>query len=299
MDLLGRMSTFVRIVDGGSLSGAARALRLSLPAVSRQLNALERELGVSLVVRSTRRLRVTPAGLRWYAHCQRILREIDAARAELGGAEVAGRLVVSAPITFSMAHVVPRVPELLQRHPKLVLELRLEDRLADLVGETVDVAIRGGVPPPDSTGLVAHPLLEFDRVLVAAPAYLRRRRPPREPRDLATHTCLVQDGGRGPLSTWELTHGDRRHAITVPSGPSSNAPLALVAWARAGMGIGLLPEWLVRDDLAGGRLRRVLPGWSAGAVTVWALHRVEQRGSARVRAFLDVLAGQAEIPAGH
>jgi DNA-binding transcriptional LysR family regulator len=123
-----------------------------LPAVSRQLRALEVELGASLIVRSTRRLRVTDAGQGWYERCKRVLREIDeggsAARRTKG---VNGRLVVSAPLTFGASIIVPRLPKLSEQHPQLVIDLRLEDQLIDLVAEGVDAAVRAGSPPPDST----------------------------------------------------------------------------------------------------------------------------------------------------
>jgi DNA-binding transcriptional LysR family regulator len=291
MDLLARMETFVRIVDGGSLSSAARAMRLSLPAISRQLAALEADLDTPLIVRSTRRLRITEAGQRWYAHCVRILRDLDAARADVAAdTEVSGTVVISAPISIGLVHVVPRLSALSKRHPRLAVELRLEDHLVDLIGDNVDLAVRGGVPPPDSAGLIAHPILRIDRQPVAAPSYLRRRGTPRDPADLVEHDCLVQHGARGPLATWELVRGDDRRSITVSGRLCSSAPLALHAWARDGLGVALLPPEITGDDLAAGRLRRVLPGWSIAPVTAWALHRVELRGSPRLRAVVDALA---------
>src|SRR5687767_11766775 len=143
MDLLAQMETFVRVVDGKSLSAAARAQRLSLPAVSRQLRALEAELGATLIVRSTRRLHVTDAGRQWYAHCVRILRELEDARAAVGGERgVRGTLLVSASFTFGSVVIVPLLARLAQRHPQLIVDLRLEDHLVDLVAEGVDVAVR-------------------------------------------------------------------------------------------------------------------------------------------------------------
>src|SRR5512139_3908326 len=134
------MQTFVRVVEGNSLSAAARAQRLSLPAVSRQLRALEDELGASLVARSTRRLHVTDAGRQWYEHCVRILREVDAARESIQSPKtVRGTLVVSASMTFGSVVVIPRLTDLAARHPRLEIDLRLEDRLVDLIGEGIDV----------------------------------------------------------------------------------------------------------------------------------------------------------------
>src|SRR5215470_1968467 len=153
------MATFVRIVEAGSLSAAARSLRLSLPAVSRQLTALEDELGARLLVRSTRRMSLTDAGRRWYEGSSRILREVDETRAQIESpSDVHGHLVISSGISIGLGLVVPSLSRVAERYPRLSIELRLEDRLTDLVGDAVDVAIRGGTAPPDSTAYIAHSL---------------------------------------------------------------------------------------------------------------------------------------------
>lgn len=290
MDLLSQMATFVRVVETGSLSAAARREKLSLPAVSRQLRALEEDLGVSLVARSTRRLSVTDAGRRWYEHCVRVLREVEDARSDVAaGGALRGRLVVSASVTIGASLIVPRLAALVRTHPGLAVDMRLEDHLVDLVGDAVDVAVRGGVAPPDSASVVAHPLLQFIRVVVAAPAYLKKRGTPREPEQLAAHECLAQHGSANASGSWRLIDGAEARIITVRGGLRSNAPLALRDLARDGAGVALLPEWLVADDLAAGRLRRVLAAWSSVPITIWAIHRTELRGTPRVRAFLDAM----------
>jgi DNA-binding transcriptional LysR family regulator len=292
MDLLAHLATFVRIVDAGSLSGAARALRLSLPAVSRQLKSLEDELGVTLVMRSTRRLSVTDDGRQWYERAQRVLREIDEARRSRGGAgDVRGTLVVSAPITIASHLVIPRLPAIHRAHPELAIDLRLEDRFVDLVGDGVDVAIRGGAPPPDTTSFVALPVLEFQRWLVASPAYLRRSGCVRDPEELAGHACLPQLGASGPVTRWRFAKGDEERVVDVRGPVRATAPLAIRELALAGMGLALLPEWLVAGDVLANRLKRAAPGWETPRVTTWALYRAELRGSPRIRAFLDAIRG--------
>ncbi len=287
MDLLAQMALFVSIVDGKSLSAAARAQRLSLPAVSRRLGALEEELGASLVVRSTRRLHVTDAGRRWYEHCVRVLRDVDDARASVRSTNVVqGRLVVSASLTFGMVEVLPRLPELAKRHPRLEIDLRLEDQIVDLVGDGVDVAIRAGAPPPDSTSYVAHPLASIDRVLVAAPAWLRKNRAPRDPEALARLTCLVQATLAGATIPWRLHRNGEERTIDVRGQLRANAPLALRDLALAGAGVAYLPDFLVAPDLQARRLRRVLPEWSSPSLRAFALHRTELRNAPRIRAFL-------------
>lgn len=292
MDLLAQMATFVRVVETGSLSAAARAQKLSLPAVSRQLRALEEDLGVSLVARTTRRLGVTDAGRRWYERCLRVLREVDDARGAVGGGAVRGTLVVSASVTLGMRFVVPHVAPLLARHPQLSVELRLEDRVVDLAGDAVDVAIRAGVAPPDTASLVAQPILRFRRVVVASPAYLKKRGALKEPEQLTSHCCLVQLGGVAPLETWTLVRehdGDERR-VAVRGALRTSAPAAIRELVRSGVGVALLADWLVEDDLAAGRLRRVLPAWASRPISAWAIYRAELRGSPRVRAFVDAIA---------
>jgi DNA-binding transcriptional LysR family regulator len=290
MDLLDQMATFVKVVETGSLSAAGRARALSLPAVSRQLAALESDLGVSLVARTTRRLGVTEVGQRWYAHCVRVLREVDDARADVADRRTAGgRLVVSASVTLGQRFVVPLVAPLTRRHPALTVDLRLEDRVIDLAADAVDVAIRAGLPPPDSASLVAHRFLSFQRVAVAAPSYLRGRGTPRTPEQLAAHTCLTQVSDAG-APTWTLVRDGGAEVRVAVRGPvRSTLPAALLRLAVDGAGVALLPAWLVGDDLAAGRLRRLLPAWASPPVHAYALLRTAVRTSPRVRAFLAAL----------
>jgi DNA-binding transcriptional LysR family regulator len=290
VDLFAQMATFVRVVEGQSLSAAARALRLSLPAVSRQLSALEDDLGALLIVRSTRRLHVTDAGRQWYEHCVRVLGETERARAAVRGDGVAGSLVVSASLTYGSFAVVPRLTVLAERHPALSVDLRLEDHFADLVSEGVDVALRTGPAPPDSTAFVAHPLGSMDRVVVAAPRWLRKHGVPRTPEALAACECLVQVSPAGAIVRWALRRRDEERRVEVRGRLRTNAPSALRTLALDGAGVAYLPEWLVADDLAAKRLRRVLPAWRSPPITAWAVYRTELRGAPRVRAFLDVMA---------
>lgn len=301
MDLVAQMATFVSVVEGKSLSAAARAQRLSLPAVSRQLRALESELGVNLVVRSTRRLHLTEAGQRWYEHCRRVLREIEAARQDVrGDGRVYGRLVVSASLTFGAAIIVPCLPKLAERHPELTIDLRLEDQLVDLVGEGVDLAVRAGSPPPDSSAFIAHPIFSMCRILVAAPRWLRKHGSVREPRELSEHECLLQVTPAGSEVPWTLRSRTTDAALTldVRGRLRTNAPSALCDMAIAGAGIAYLPDWVVADGLERGTLRRVLPHWSSPPITAWAVHRAELRGAPRLRAFIAALPKSAEEARG-
>jgi DNA-binding transcriptional LysR family regulator len=211
--------------------------------------------------------------------------------------DVRGTVLVSASFTFGSVVIVPLLARLAERHPHLTVDLRLEDQLVDLVAEGVDVAVRAGSPPPDTTALVAHPLFTMQRVLVAAPRRLRAHAPPRTPSQLARHVCLVQVTPAGAQVRWRLRRGDAEQTIDVRGPVRSNAPSALRQLALDGAGIAFLPEWLVVDDLAHGRLRRVLPEWASASITAWALHRTELRGVPRVRAFIDALPRAWPLPA--
>jgi DNA-binding transcriptional LysR family regulator len=204
MDLLAQMQMFVRVVESGRLSAAARDLGLSVPAVSRQLRALEQELETTLIVRSTRHLRVTDAGHIWHSHCTRILRDVAEARRSVAPRGVQGSLVVSASVTFGMHFVLPRLAALQRKHAALELDLRLEDRPVDLVADHVDVVLRAGFPLQESAALIARPLADFRRIAVAAPSYLRARGVPVDPASLPSHDAIVQLTAAGAIAHWRL-----------------------------------------------------------------------------------------------
>ena len=290
MDLLAQMATFVRVVEAGHLSAAARALGLSLPAVSRQLRALEDELGVRLIVRTTRHLRVTEAGRRWHGHCTRILREVEEARHSVAPRGVRGRVVVSASVTLGMHFVLPKLPALLRAHPGLSLDLRLEDNPVDLVADNVDLVFRAGFAVPPSASLIARPLPTIERVAVAAPSYLRAHGVPRAPDALLGHEAILQLSAAGPLERWRFELGAEQREVTVHGRLRLTTPLAIRDAAVAGLGVAWLPDWLVATDLAAGRLRRILAKWRSPRVSAWVLYRVEARGSAVIRAVLERLA---------
>lgn len=287
VDLLSQMATFVRVVESGSLSKAARRLGLSLPAVSRQLAALEVELGVELISRTTRRLKVTEAGERYYTRCRRVLREVEEAQGSVREGEPRGPLSIAAPISFGLSQIAPRLPALVARHPGLRVDLRLEDQIVDLIGEGVDVSVRVGLAPPEGAALVARTLMIFRQAVVASPAYLRRRGVPKEPAALARHDALMPLPPLGPPGVWRFWRKGVEAQVEIAGAFRSNAPHALREAALAGLGVALLPEWLIEGDVASGALRPLLGDWSAMPVNVLALHRAELRHSACVRAFLE------------
>jgi DNA-binding transcriptional LysR family regulator len=292
VDLLTQMATFVRVVETGGLSPASRVLGLSVAAVSRQISALETALGGALLLRTTRRLQVTEAGRTYYDHCLRVLREVEAAQTSVKrGKVVDGLLVVTAPVTYGLARVSPHIASLLGKNSGLRIDLRVEDRVIDLVKEGVDVAIRTGTTVAESGSLVARRLTQYRRVVVASPGYLKRRGEPRTPDALSRHDAILHFATAGRVTSWRFTGGGKELEVPVSGPVASNAPYAMRDAAVGGLGIAILPEWLVADQLAAAQLRVLLRDWEMAPVIVSGVFRTEMRGSPRVRALLDHLAG--------
>ena len=288
VDLLEKMATYVRVVEAGSLSAAAKQLRISAAAVSRQVATLEAELRQPLLLRTTRRMAVTAAGDRYYQSCLRVLREVDDAQNAGADAQPGGFLQVSAPVSFGLARVAPHMGALMTRHPRLRVDLRLEDRLIDLALEGADVAIRVGTRPPEKTDVVAQRLTSYHRRVVAAPGYLRRKGEPRDPEALARLDALTSPASN-PADAWTLSDGTREVRLRLEVAFRCNALQAIRDLAVAGAGVALLPEWFVADELRRRALRVVLPAWQTELVPVNAIHHARQRGAPRIRAFVEHL----------
>ena len=287
MDLLSRARTFVRIVEAGSLSAAARSFRLSLPAVSRQVQTLEQELGAKLLQRTTRSLRLTEAGRRFHEHATRLVQEADAALASVQESRaVRGPLVLSASVTLGVLRIVPGLAAFTREHPALELRLRLEDHSADLVSEGVDIAVRAGMELPSSTGLVAVPLARFERHLVASPAYLKRNGTPKNVAALARHAAVL---GVDSSGSWSFLEDGEEARVSVRPSLRVTTLLGVREAALADLGLALLPNFVVAAQLESGALRAVLPAAKLTPVTSHALYRVEQRGTPRIQAVLGYL----------
>jgi DNA-binding transcriptional LysR family regulator len=289
VDRLESMATFVRIVDAGSLSAAGRLMRLSLPAVSRQLAALETRLGVELIRRTTRRIALTETGTIYYQACRRILAEVDEADDAASGLhrEPRGTLVVDGPGTFGHLYLAPLVPRFLARHPQLQLNLRLNDRLVDLVEERTDLLVRVG-RVPDSTSLVARRLAEHPRVVCAAPGYLARCKRPTRPDELSQHECILLSLLSTP-DRWELRASGESVTVHVHGRVLINDGAAMRRAALADGGVIFAPSWLVADDVRRGSLEVLLPGWAGPLVPVHALYARHRSASAKVRVLVSEL----------
>jgi DNA-binding transcriptional LysR family regulator len=292
VDVVALLRTFVAVAETRNISKAARVLHLSVPVASRHLRALEDDFGVRLVRRTTRQLDLTAAGIALLPRARRVLREFEDARESvLPGKEARGLLVVSAPVSFGLSQLAPLLPKLLGEHPKLSIDLRLDDRAVDLIGDGVDLALRTGMPPPDSPFVLARKLATYERILCAAPGFLEKYGPVRSVDGLAAVPCVTL--GASP-TRWQFKTARGSESVVIEGRVRSNNVLALRAAALAGLGVAQLPRWLIDADLTAQRLVRLLEGASLPTVDVLGLMHVDARRSRPLRLVQEFLA--AELP---
>lgn len=290
MDRFQAMTTFVRVIDTGSFSAAARQGNVGQPAVSKMVAQLEEQLGVRLVTRTTRGLSPTEAGQRYYERARRALEEADEAEVAARGAGrgLTGRLRISAATTFARLHIVPGLPAFMDRHPGLELELVMDDRVIDMVEEGVDVALRMGALP-DSTA-TARKLAAGRRLVVATPAYLARAGTPATPAEIAAHEVVVYT--RYETAPWTFRHaGGAEASVSVRGRLRVSAAEGLRAAVLADMGLALASEWMFTRELASGAVVPVLADWALPPIDLWALFPGGRLASAKARAFADHVAG--------
>lgn len=292
MDRIGDIALFLRVLDLGSISAAARTLDLSVAVASQRLKRLERELGVRLLHRTTRRLHPTPEGLLLAEQGRVLVEDLEALADGLrrAGSGVAGTLRVTMPSTFGRLYISPLLPEFLALHPAMRVSVDLSDVKVDLVSAGLDLAIRIGTL--DDSSLVARTLAPNRRVLCASPDYLRRRGVPRTPADLAAHDCLLLVGDQGRQDTWHLRDGAQDVSVRVGGRIESNQGDLLRDAALAGLGIGLHSRWHVCEDLRAGRLQVVLPDHPPRESGIHAVMPQRRLVPPRVRAFVEFLAGK-------
>jgi DNA-binding transcriptional LysR family regulator len=281
-----QMKTFVRIAETGSITRAARSLNLSLPMASRHLRWLEQELGTALVHRTTRQLHLTGAGQEFATRARALLDELDQAKQALRpGPSLAGRVVVAAPNALGTYQLSPIMPSLAARHPRLRVELRLDDRAVDIVTEGVDLAIRAA-PPPDRASLVARELATYGRVVCAAPSFLARHGAIDSLEALAAAPCVLH--GCGP-TVWNFETPEGQRSITVDGPLCTNNVVIIRDAVRAGVGVAWLPIYVIDEELKDGRLVRLLPEANLPPIRVFGIMPKQARQTVTVRAVLDIL----------
>jgi len=284
MDRFQAMTTFVRVVDTGSFSSAARQLRVGQPAVSKTIAQLEGRLGVSLLVRSTHGLAPTEAGQLFYERSKTALQEADEAEmaARGAGTGLSGRLRVSAATTFARLHIVPHLPRFLAEHPELSIDVVLDDRVIDLVSEGLDLSLRMGALP--SSAAVARKLATGGRSVLATPAYLEHAGEPRTPADLALHQAVVYSQ---TSRVWSFSRDGAEVSVAVQGRVRVSAAEGLRAAVLADMGLTIASDWMFAPELQDGVVRRVLPSWSLPPIDLWAVFPTGRMASAKARQFAE------------
>jgi DNA-binding transcriptional LysR family regulator len=287
------MLVFARVVETGSLTKAAKGLGTTRSAVSKAIARLEDRLGARLLHRTTRDLSVTAAGQTYYGHCVRIAAEIEAAEhiADDARAAPSGPLRVACSLSVGL-YVAPALPAFLVRFPKVALQLELSEMLIDLVREGIDVGIRLGHLPDSS--LIGKKLAPYRRAIVASPTYLARCGTPKTPDELTRHNCLVRIGHEH----WKLKRDRETISIKVDGNYRADAPEILRHAARSGLGIAMLPSYVVAADLAEGGLVEVLAPFTAERLAIYAVYPNQRHLPANVRAFVEFLA-EALAPLDH
>jgi DNA-binding transcriptional LysR family regulator len=285
MSRLREMEMFVRVVDAGSFSLAARDMKIGQPAISKTIASLEERLGVRLLVRSTRRLTPTEAGVAFYERALRAVTEADEADAAARGASASleGRLRISAAVTFSRIHLVPRLAEFLDAHPRLELELVMDDRPRDLVAENIDAALRLGALTDSS--LRARKLAQSERLVIASPAYLARRGVPATPADLLNLNAIIYSQWTGG-EEWSFRRGTAETSIRFQRRLMITAAEGVRAAVISGQGFAIASRWMFAPELQSGEVVSILNDWTLPPLDLWVIYPSGRLTSTKARAFV-------------
>ncbi len=286
MDRLREMEIFVRVVETGSFSAAGRDFNLGQPSVSKTIAALEERLGARLLVRSTRQVSPTEAGTAYYERASRVVAEANEAEAAAQGvgAGIEGRLRISAPVTFGRLHLVPKLGEFFEANPKVRLELVMDDRVVDLVAESIDAALRLGALT--DSALKARKLAQADRVVIASPAYLARKGTPLTPADLLGHYGIVYGQSSGGQE-WLFRRGSSEIPVSIQPRLRLSAAEGVREAVLAGQGFAIASRWMFAPELAKGEVVSVLQEWALPPMELWVIYPSGRLTSSKARAFID------------
>jgi len=286
LDRLHLIKVFIAVVDANGFAGAARALRISPPAVTRAINALETQLGVQLLMRTTRVVRLTEPGARYAEDYRRILAEMELADETVAGLHGSPRgvLSVTAPVLFGARFVTPVVTDYLRQYPDMRVSCWFLGRLVNLLEEGLDVAVRIADLPNSSTHAVR--VGQVRRVICAAPAYLQQRGIPQTPDDLQQH-CIISAQAGATVAEWRLMDAGAVRVVKVLPRLSTNGNESAIAAAVSGFGITRVLSYQIAEQLRNGRLKVVLAEFEPAALPVHVMHREGRHPSQKVQTFLD------------
>lgn len=293
MDDLAAMRVFVRVVEAGGLSAAGRAMGLAPSSVSRRISELENMLGVKLLRRTTRKLSLTEVGETYYERTRAIVRSVEEANLAVTQerAGPSGILRIAAPASIARLHIVTAVAAFQMQYPAVRVVMRVADRMVDIVDEGLDVAIRVG--RLEDSSLIASKVGEARRLLCGSPLYVKRMGMPERPGDLANHAALTFRSHPG-TNLWRFRKGNKTIEVRATGPFFADDGETLIAAACAGIGLILVPEWLVGEEISNGRLVEVLKNYSPDpAVTpLYAVYAPGPYTAPKVRMFVDFLAGR-------
>ena len=284
MNRLSAMEAFVRVIETGSFSGAARQLRIGQPAVSKAIAQIEARLGVRLLLRTTHGLTPTESGQNFYEHARRAIDEVEEADLAARGASAAlsGRLRICAAVTFARLHVMPHLPAFLDRHPALDVDVVLDDRNVDLIEAGVDVALRMGSLMDSS--LTARKIGQARRVVLGTPSYFAKASEPQTPADLIAHQAVIYEQ-RGGGVAWTFRQGSAETSVTLKGRVRVSAAEGVREAVFADLGFTVSSEWMFSSELESGKVRAVLNDWSLPPIDLWTVFPTGRQASVKARAF--------------
>lgn len=295
MDNVSDLYLFAHLIEAGSISAAASALSSSPPAVSRRLANLEARLGIRLITRTSRRFEATDEGRLFYERCVSILQQIEDAEAEAAsrGTAPRGDLKICAPMSLGRRIIAPSIERFTERYPDVNVQLLLSDAGADVVDDSLDVALRVGLP--QDTSVVARKVLCQRRIACASPEYFARFGVPTTPDDLAHHNCIRLTRGSNLLDKWEFIEQQQRRTVHVHGTLSTTSSEVIRQWALAGKGIALLALWDINDVLSAGELRECLQEYWCDKIELYAVFVHRRHLPLRIRSFVDFISKELDI----
>jgi DNA-binding transcriptional LysR family regulator len=291
MDRLAAMEIFVRVIEAGSFSGAAKQLRVGQPAVSKTIAQLEDRLGVRLLLRSTHGLRPTEAGRNFYDRAKRSIEEAEAAELAARGAaaRLSGRLRICAAVTFARLHVMPRLPIFLAQHPALDVDVVLQDGDIDLIEAGIDVALR--MSPLRDSALTGRKIGHCQRRVIGTAGFFAATSLPQTPADLVAHQAIIYEQRLGGAS-WTFRQGAAETPVTVEGRVHVTAAEGVREAVFAGLGFAIASQWMFAPELKSGAVISVLDDWSLPPVDLWAVFPTGRQASAKARAFASFMESQ-------